>query len=232
MLEDVLNLERNLFLFLNNHHSPLLDNAIWLYSGWLIWLPFICAFIFALVYKKPLKAWLPVLGSIILLGLFGLLVSDVLLKPNFARFRPTFHPDFMESVKYLFEYKGEGLYGFISGHATFSFGFATLTALLFKYKPYGFTIFAWALIMVYSRVYLGVHFLTDILAGAIVGTLLGWAFYSLLKWFTNKYTYPGQRDIYKVLYSRHRKQIITIILICYTLFFIVFSEQIVSVIMP
>lgn len=228
MLENLLLWERNLFLAINNWHSPLLDNAIWLYSGWIIWIPFILVFFFAIIYQKPWRVWVPIISSLIVMTLLCLFVSDVLLKPNFARFRPTYHPDFMNEVIHLFDYLGEGKYGFISGHATFSFSFAMFTTLLFRYKPFGFTIFAWATIMVYSRVYLGVHFLTDILAGAIVGTLIGWGIFNVYKWFLNKYIYPGIKRRYTAFYSDCRKKFIAIGLICYVLLFVIFSEQIVS----
>lgn len=219
MLEDVLSLERELFLAINNAHSPLLDNALWLYSGWLVWVPFIILFLFALIYKKPRRVWLPVLVSLLLLVATCLVVSDVVLKPYFARLRPTYHPDFMNEVKYLFNYKGEGLYGFVSGHSTFSFAFAIFTTLLFRYKPFSFIIYAWAVVMVYSRVYLGVHFLTDILGGMVAGTLTGLGVF---------YLFSRIKEDYRSYYSNRRKLFITIGLVCYVLLLVVFSEQIVA----
>lgn len=173
MLEDILLLERDLFLSLNNWHTPLLDTVLWVYSKWVFWLPFFAAFLFALIYKKPIRDWLPVVVALVVVAASSVLVSDVLLKPYFARLRPTYHPDFMDSVKYVFNYKGEGLYGFISGHATFSFAFATFTTLLLRIKWWGIAVFGWAIVMAYSRIYLGVHFLSDVVAGALAGAVIG-----------------------------------------------------------
>ena len=97
------------------------------------------------------------------------------------RFRPTHHPDFMNEVITVFGYRG-GKYGFISGHAANSFGFAIFMSLLFRYRLFTWIIFIWAFVMAYSRIYLGVHFLTDIIPGALSGLLLGWlAFYIYIK---------------------------------------------------
>nr|WP_317174084.1 phosphatase PAP2 family protein [Dysgonomonas sp. GY617] len=77
--------------------------------------------------------------------------SSYICKPLFSRLRSTHHPDFMNDVRTLYGYVG-GKYGFISGHATNSFGFATLTSLLFRNKIYRCVISLWAficLILVY-----------------------------------------------------------------------------------
>lgn len=223
MLENILLWERDLFLFLNSRQSPLLDSATWLYSDWFVWIPFFAALLFFLIRGKSVRAWLPVVVSMILMTLACVLISDVLMKPHFARFRPAFHPGFAGEVKNLFNYKGEGLYGFASGHATFSFAFAVFTGLLFRYKPYGFVIFAWATLMAWSRIYLGVHFLTDVLAGAVIGSFAGLITYYLYRRFAGGHTRAGNA------YPKREVLYLTIGLTSYVLLFVVFSRQIVSV---
>ena len=75
-----------------------------------------------------------------------------------------------------------GLYGFFSGHAANSFGFAASTLGIFRsderhsYKAYGWAIMIWAFLVSLSRIFLGRHFFGDILVGAVVGLLLGFLF--------------------------------------------------------
>lgn len=93
-----------------------------------------------LCYKKNWKEWLLILLAIVLtITLCDQFASHV-CKPIFTRFRPTHHPDFMDQVKVVFGYRG-GMYGFISSHAANAFGFATLMALIFRNKLFGWTIF-------------------------------------------------------------------------------------------
>ena len=158
MLENLLTYERNLFLWLNDCHTPYWDEVMWLYSGKGVWLPLALLVLLTLCYRKDWREIVLVLLAIVLtITLCDQFASHV-CKPLFTRFRPTHHPDFMNEVKTVFGYRG-GRYGFISSHAANAFGFAMFLALLFRNRWLGFTLFFWATVNAYSRIYLGVHFL-------------------------------------------------------------------------
>lgn len=225
MLEKILPFERHLFFLINSSHTVLLDNVMWLFSGSVIWIPLILFFLLSLIYNKKWKEWLPVLIAIILLFVFCDQFASHICKPIFARLRPTHHPDFMNEVRTLYGYVG-GRYGFISGHATNSFGFATLTTLLFRNKIYACIIYIWALTICYSRIYLGVHFVSDVVAGAISGIVIGVIVYQFYTLYISKIA----KDQIIPIYSKRRTKIITDTIITYIFLFTLFSDKIVILI--
>jgi len=180
MLEKILDYERVLFLQLNSIHSPFGDQFMWLYSGTVGWIPLVVCFIILLFYANRTR-WKEVLLIVVAIAV-TILMSDQfasgLCKPFFARYRPTFHPDFMNDVMTVFDYRG-GRYGFISSHAANGFGFATVTSLIFRKKIYTVSLFLWATVSAYSRIYLGVHFISDIIPGILAGLFFGWTGYQL-----------------------------------------------------
>lgn len=97
--------------------------------------------------------------------LFGLLIANLILKNSVHRIRP-FH-----AIEELFPLinKPED-WSFPSGHATSSIGcgIAMLRNLPKKYGISGFTI---GILIAVSRIYLGVHYTTDVVAGALIGTV-------------------------------------------------------------
>ena len=184
MLENILEYERSLFLYLNSFKTPIVDNFMWLYSGKIVWIPLILLFLFIFSNKQKWQQVLLVLIAVALVILFCDQFASGICKPLFHRFRPTHHPEFMNDVKIVFGYRG-GRYGFISSHAANAFGYAIFMSLLFRNKLFSIVIFIWAILQAYSRIYLGVHFITDIIPGIIVGLFFGWFVYWGYKKFIN-----------------------------------------------
>jgi undecaprenyl-diphosphatase len=187
MLEQELDCEKSAFLILNGGHSPLKDQFFWLFSGKTVWIPLIIVFIAVLFYKNKShwKETLLILSAIFLVVMCCDQFASGFCKPFFHRFRPTHHPEFMNDVQTVFNYRG-GNYGFISSHAANAFGFVTFTALFFRYNIYTFVMFLWAGITSYSRIYLGVHFISDIVGGLLAGGFIGWAIYRVYIFVYNK----------------------------------------------
>lgn len=206
MLEKLLVWERDAFFMLNGSDSTFLDHFMWLFSGKAVWLPLAVFILVALFYKKNWKESLLILLAIVLVITLCDQFASHLCKPLFTRFRPTHHPDFMDQVKVVFDYRG-GKYGFISSHAANAFGFATFMALLFRNKLFGCTVFVWAILNTYSRVYLGVHFLTDIIPGAIAGLVFGASVYYLYAYVRPRLI-PGAPTPASALYPESRKRLI------------------------
>ncbi|MDR2682912.1 MAG: phosphatase PAP2 family protein [Dysgonamonadaceae bacterium] len=185
MLERELQWELDLFACLNGSNSAFWDSFFYLYSYQWTWIPFYLCLLFVFIYrktgaeiKKDRKEILGTIVSVILVIALCDQISSGICKPLFHRFRPTHHPDFQDWVNTVLDYRG-GLYGFASGHAANTFGLATFTALLFRNRLATFTLLLFALITGYSRIYLGVHFISDVVAGALIGIVMGYAVFLL-----------------------------------------------------
>ncbi|HML65195.1 MAG TPA: phosphatase PAP2 family protein [Dysgonomonas sp.] len=224
MLEKILPYERELFFLINGSHTGFTDSIMWLYSGGVIWVPMAILILFLLVYRQRWREWLPVLIAIAIMFVLCDQFASTVCKPYFARLRPTHYPGIEEHVRTLYGYAG-GRYGFISGHAANAFGFASLTAFLFRNRYYSIMIYVWAFIMAYSRVYLGVHFVSDVVAGAIAGFSIGSLVYGMYLLYRKKAKKPitGQCFDFKL-----RAKILTMTIICYVPLFSVFGKQLIS----
>lgn len=117
-----------------------------------------------LLFKKDTRQ----LGimSIVALALSGIICSGI-LKNVVARPRP------YEEIEGLVSVGGRPWdYSFPSGHTSAAFAIATIY-MIKKRKYYGVIMTIFAFLIAFSRLYLGVHYFTDVFAGIIIGCLIG-----------------------------------------------------------
>ncbi len=182
MLEFLDQIDKQLLLALNNSYPTFLNTIMFTISGKLIWIPFYATILYLSIVHWKKESWIIIVGLILSVVLADQIASGV-FKNLVQRPRPTHAEDISHLVVVVNGYRG-GNYGFVSSHASISLALATLTSLLFRNRIYTISVFVWTLIVSYSRIYLGVHYLGDILGGMFVGGLVAFVVY----WFIQKYT--------------------------------------------
>lgn len=222
-IEGLLPLERDLFFALNGSDSVILDNIMWTLSGRFVWIPLLLFIVFVFFYKTPRKVGMLVTLFFILVFVTSDQVSSSIFKPLFERFRPSHHPDFMDQVDILNGYRG-GRYGFISGHATNSFGLAVFLSFIFRYRWITIISLLWATLNSYTRIYLGVHFISDIVAGMIVGSLIGFLLYSLLIAVAKPAIINNNYTNKHALYHIENGKILALFMVIYIVLLVSFSS--------
>ena len=182
--QTVHHLDQQLTLAINSWNSAVTD-PIWAFlSMKLVWIPLYAAILALIVWKLGWKK-----GGILILGtVLTIVFCDQfanLIKYSVARIRPL-HDDFMVSNGLNILELGGG-YSFFSAHAANSFGLAGCTWLGLKtclkdsgdpanakiVKWYGWFMFKWAALVAISRIFVGKHYLGDVIVGTIAGLIIG-----------------------------------------------------------
>ena len=169
MIEAIKNWDEAAFLWLNSFHSSALDPIVLQLTQTISWIPLYVLLLYQIYRIDPKNtAW--ILAGVMLTILLSDQVTSGLMKPYFERLRPCHDPRW-EGMMHLYGRCG-GLYGFVSSHAANTFGLATfLTLKLGKKQKAIAWLFLYALLVGYTRIYLGVHYPLDVFFGAVVGVL-------------------------------------------------------------
>jgi len=187
MFEELIQLDKELFLFLNGLGNSNWD-GFWLFAtNKLSSIPLYFVLL-VLSYKQlGLRKTFVVLLTVAIL----ILVTDQLanfFKYGVQRLRPCYDQD-VSTVMRLVKNSCGGRFGYFSAHAANSFAVASFFTFLLKpkFRYIGLLLFFWAIIVAFSRIYIGVHFPLDVLTGAVIGLGLGWLFVKLYIFALHKF---------------------------------------------
>ena len=195
MLETLNKWDTSVFLAINGWHSSIFDTVMWLMSNTLVWIPLYIIFLYFLVRQYDRRAWIILFFTAVMI-----VISDQasvhLFKDVFQRLRPCHNPN-LQDVVHLVKGHCGGQYGFVSSHAFNTFSLAVYLSMMLGKKVKYFTplVILWAVIIGYSRVYLGVHYPGDVIAGAACGILLGWLMGKLVLYLLEKFPLNTQHGI-------------------------------------
>ena len=184
MIEEILKLDSKLFLFLNNLGTPKFD-TFWISLSMIEANILMYLFlIFLLFYTQKTRPKFLYIFYLLFVIALMITITDQganIFKDSFQRLRPCYDESIKDSLRLVKENCG-GKYGFFSAHASNSFSLAIFFGLLFKNRMRYIIIITmiYALLISYSRIYLGVHFPIDIIVGSSFGICVGIIMYSFV----------------------------------------------------
>lgn len=189
MLDQLVQLDTELFVCLNGLGTEAWDGFWMFYTTKFNWIPFYGLLLF-LMYKRinNTKVFLYTLLVIVLMITFTDQITNVFKRVLVMRLRPCYNPEIMDIIRLVKPSCG-GAHGYFSGHASNSMAVAVFMSLMlrFKFKYIPYVLVVWALAMGYSRIYVGVHYPLDVLSGMLFGAFSGFIFYKLFKYIQRRF---------------------------------------------
>lgn len=193
MIEILTSLDEQILLLFNSYHTPFLDSTVALITGKWIWIPFYLILIDLLFKKLGHKyAALTLLAVILAIVMTDQICASV-IRPIVGRLRPCNPDNPISEMITLVNGIRPGGYSWPSCHAANTFALATLLSCVMRNRLFTYGIFGWAIVVSLSRLYVGVHYPTDLLCGAAFGSVFG---YLALISVSTAYTYAPKLYTY------------------------------------
>lgn len=192
MLDYLIDLDKELLIYLNGLGSERWNDFYLYITKQLNWWPYFLLLIFLLLKKITPKQFLVL---ILVLAVFFLFTDQMtnLIKNTVQRYRPLNDPSVRDFL--IFSGRPTSSWSFFSGHASNSSGSTLILFLILrKYYKYAFLMFIFPLLFAYTRIYLGLHFPGDILAGYAFGMMSGFGFYKLFCYLNTKYNLTDRQN--------------------------------------
>ena len=198
----LLNADLALLHFFNGSGNMLLDQIVWLLSSGLTWVPLYLALFYIVMRNNETMSQI---GLVVLMAILCIFFSDGLvdgiIKPLVARWRPSNDPVIKYTIEVVNNMRLKD-FSFCSAHAANTMSLAVFFSLLIRSRLMTFTLVFWSLLNCWTRLYLGVHYPSDILCGLVLGVVVGILVYLLyyrlyykispkIKYISNQYTSTG-----------------------------------------
>lgn len=186
----------------NGSDNIMLDQMVQILTSGLTWIPLYVMLFFVVMRNNETMGQIAlVVGSAIFCVLFADGLVDGIIKQLAERWRPSNDPTFKYMVQVVDDIRLKG-YSFCSAHAANTMSLAVFFSLLIRSKLLTITLVIWSLINCWTRLYLGVHYPSDILCGMIIGIIVGILVYLLyykiylrispkINYISNQYTSTG-----------------------------------------
>lgn len=186
----------------NGSDNIMLDQMVQILTSGLTWIPLYVMLFFVVMRNNETMGQIAlVVGSAIFCVLFADGLVDGIIKQLAERWRPSNDPTFKYMVQVVDDIRPKG-YSFCSAHAANTMSLAVFFSLLIRSKMLTITLVIWSFINCWTRLYLGVHYPSDILCGMIVGIIVGILVYLLyykiylrispkINYISNQYTSTG-----------------------------------------
>lgn len=163
--------------FFNGSDNLFIDQLALVLTSGLTWIPLYLTLFYIIVRNNETMAQigLAVMGALVCVALSEG-ITDGVVKPLVERWRPNNDPILKYSIQVVGNLRGSG-YSFFSAHAANTMSIAMFFSLLMRGKRLAIALFSWSLLNCWTRLYLGMHYPSDILCGLLVGAVIGVACY-------------------------------------------------------
>jgi len=194
MLDFFYNWDKNILIFFNNLGVEALDD-FWLFAtkidSWIALFLYFTLLVF--YFYRGKKGWIVFFTALFTVAFT--IVFTLFVKETVARLRPNNVPELIGVLRIL---QQPDSFSFFSGHAASSFSIVTFLVLsIRKYNMYIYGLYLWPLLFACSRIYIGVHYPSDILIGAIVGVVIAILGVQLSVWLQYKWEMKNKPVVLK-----------------------------------
>lgn len=189
MIETLQNIDAEWLLAINSCHSTFWDSFMKLASGKIVWIPLYVALFYCFIRNYGIKHGVMLAAMVGIVIAFADQTCATFIRPYVQRMRPSNPDNPLSAMVHLVNNYHGGRYGFPSCHAANTFGLAAIVYMITRNRLTTITLALWAILNCYSRMYLGVHYPGDILAGACVGCLCAFSAYYLCGYFYTQITH-------------------------------------------